>query len=202
MRKYGYVSLFALMAAESASAPIPSEIVMPVAGYLVYQGALSSLFLTLAVSLVAALVGALLDYFLARALGRPFVLAILRVFRLEVSRLDRAERWFDRSGQWTVFAARFVPLIRALISLPAGLFRMALVPFLVMTTVGCVIWNGILLYAGFAAGGYITNACAGPSASLVINGFSAAAVFFASAYLAFFALEVRRRRNSKSPGSS
>jgi membrane protein DedA with SNARE-associated domain len=191
LSKYGYASLFALMAAESASAPIPSEIVMPVAGYLVYEGALSSLALTLVVSLVAAIVGALFDYFLARRLGRPFVLAILRAFRLEASRLDRAEKWFDKSGQWTVFAARFVPLVRALISLPAGLFRMSLVTFLVMTTAGCLIWNGILLYAGFSAGGAITNACSGPSANLVVTGFSAAAVLVAAGYLVYFGVASR-----------
>lgn len=187
MGKYGYLSLFILMTAESASAPIPSEVVLPIAGVLVSEGVLSSLPLALMVGTAAALIGALADYYLARALGRPFVAGVLRIFHLESSKLDRAERWFEKSGRWTVFAARFVPYVRALISLPAGLFRMSLLPFIGMTVVGCIVWNGILLYAGYALG----SACAGPSRGLVIDGFALAAAAASTAYLLYFAVKAR-----------
>ncbi len=196
MRSYGYLSLFVLMMAESASAPIPSEIILPIAGYLTYEGVLSNLAATFAVGTVAALTGALLDYYLALFLGRPFVGAILRVFRLDAGELNRAERWFERSGQWTVLAARFVPLVRALISFPAGLFRMGLPQFALMTALGCAVWNGVLLYTGFAAGKYVNGACAGSNAAFVINGFAAVVVVTAAAYLLYFGLRMRKSRGT------
>ncbi len=199
MRNYGYLSLFILMVAESASVPIPSEVILPIAGFLAFEGALSSLPLVFAVSTAGALVGALLDYYLARLLGRPFVGAVLRAFRLDPADLDRAERWFDRSGQWTVFAARFVPLVRALISLPAGLFRMRIVPFVAMTLVGCAIWNGVLLYAGFVAGSYLNSVCASSAGAIVIDGLTAAVVATAAAYLAYFLVKSRRSKVPASP---
>jgi membrane protein DedA with SNARE-associated domain len=194
MSSYGYLSLFILMTVESMSVPIPSELILPIAGFLTYEGVLGSLALTLAVSTVAALIGALVDYYVALILGRPFVGGVLRVFRLNPANLDRAERWFERSGQWTVFAARFVPLVRALISFPAGLFRMGLGSFILMTTIGCIVWNGILLYAGFAAGQYLNNACTGPSAKVVVDGFALAVVVGTAAYLVYFGLKSRRAR--------
>ncbi|MBI3859754.1 MAG: DedA family protein [Thaumarchaeota archaeon] len=207
MKSYGYLSLFLLMTAESASAPIPSELILPIAGALVYEGALSSLPLALGVSTAAALAGALIDYYLAFVLGRPFVSRVIKIFRLNPADLDRAESWFERSGQWTVFAARFVPLVRALISFPAGLFRMRLRSFVLMTLAGCAVWNGILLYAGFAAGQYLTGVCAGTGENVVVDGFSLAIAGIALGYLVYFAvgsdriLGVKEALSPKASGS-
>jgi membrane protein DedA with SNARE-associated domain len=184
LTKYGYASLFVLMLAESASAPLPSEVVLPFAGYLSYTGALGNLAILLVVSTAAALVGALLDYYLALYLGRPFVEGILRAFRVEPSRLERAGAWFEKSGRWTVFAARFVPLVRALISFPAGLFEMGLGEFVVMTTIGCAIWNAILLYAGYTLGQAV---CSGSNSAFVVSGFALVVAIASGAYLAYFA---------------
>ena len=194
MNSYGYLSLFVLMTAESASVPIPSEIILPIAGFLTAQGVFGSLPIVLVVSTAAALAGALLDYYLARLLGRPFVLRIMRIFGLDTANLDRAEGWFERSGEWTVFAARFVPLVRALISFPAGLFRMGLGRFVLMTLAGCVVWNGILLYAGFAATNALDYACAGNTASFVVHGFALVVAVVAAVYLIYFV--IGRRRHS------
>ena len=199
MKTYGYLSLFVLMTVEGASAPIPSEVILPIAGALVYEGSLSSLPLALAVSTAAALTGALIDYYLASILGRPFVVRVLRLFRMDPADLGRAEKWFERSGQWTVFAARFVPMLRALISLPAGLFRMPLRRFLLMTIAGCAVWNGILLYAGFIAGQYLTGACSGAGGGIVIDGVSIVAAGTSAVYLAYSALRPRVLNTTGSP---
>lgn len=184
MAKYGYASLFALMALESASLPVPSEVVLPFAGYLVQQGVMN-FWAAVLVSTAASLTGALVDYYLAAWLGRPFVVRLLKVFRLERSALDRAEGWFQRSGQWTVFAARFVPGLRTVISLPAGLFEMRLGPFVVMTVAGCFAWSVVLVYAGVLAGAAWSGAFA--SSSAVVDALSAIVAATSAAYVVYFA---------------
>ncbi len=188
MNSYGYLSLFALMALESASLPIPSEVVLPLAGYLVAAGTME-FWVVIAVSTIASLTGALVDYYLAWWLGRPFVSALLRVFRVHEGGLDRAEAWFARSGQWTVFAARFVPVVRTLISLPAGLFEMNMVRFVVMTVAGCLAWSIILVYAGVLAGTAAGSVFA--SSPTVVQGLSAVVALVSAAYVGFYALSDR-----------
>ncbi len=190
MKNVGYLSLFVLMALESASLPIPSEVVLPFAGYLVYLGAMD-FWVALAVSTAASLAGALVDYYLALWLGRPFVVRLLKAFRLGSGTLDRAERWFERSGQWTVFVARFVPGLRTVISLPAGLFRMGIKPFVFMTVVGCFAWSAILVYAGFLSGPAWSSAFA--SSSTVIDALSAVVAAVAGSYIVYYVYGLKRR---------
>ncbi len=190
MKSYGYLSLFALMALESASTPVPSEIVLPFAGYLVYIGVLD-FWLALAVSTVASLTGALVDYFLALWLGSPFGVRLLRLFRVRSDDLDRAEGWFKRSGQWTVFVARFVPVLRTVISLPAGLFEMRLRPFVLLTVAGCFAWSAILIYAGYLAGPAWEGAFA--SSSTVIDALSGIVSLIAVTYVLYYFYGLRRR---------
>jgi membrane protein DedA with SNARE-associated domain len=117
-------------------------------------------------------------------LGRPFVTRLLQVFRVHSGALERAERWFDTSGRWTVFLARFVPVLRTVISLPAGLFRMGVKSFVLLTAVGCLAWSAILVYAGVLAGNAWQNAFS--SSSTVVDGLSAVAAASAAAYVAYY----------------
>jgi len=200
MAKYGYASLFALMALESASVPIPSEVVLPLAGYFVHQGVLE-FWLAVVVSTLASLAGALVDYFLAAWLGRPFVVGLLGAFRLHRDALDRAEAWFDRSAQWTVFAARFVPGLRTVISLPAGLFEMDRVRFVVMTVAGCFAWSVVLVYAGYLAGSSSTSTFA--ASSTVVQGLSALVAAASAAYIVYYVYAgMRSPTPAASPPSS
>jgi membrane protein DedA with SNARE-associated domain len=197
MTTYGYASVFALMALESASVPVPSEVVLPLAGFFVRAGTLS-FWPVVVVSTVASLVGALLDYYLAKWLGRPFVVGLLRLFRLHRTSLDRAEAWFDRSAQWTVLAARFVPGLRTVISLPAGLFEMNVPRFVLMTVVGCFAWSVILVYAGFLAGN--VSATTFSTSSTVTDGLSALVALMSAAYILYYGYSGRRLRASPSSG--
>ena len=176
--------MFILMTLESASVPIPSEVVLPFAGYLVFIGVMD-FYLVVLVSTAAGVVGALVDYYLAYFLGRPFVAVLLKAFGLRASSLERAESWFGRSGQWTVFAARFVPVLRSVISLPAGLFRMKLTYFVLMTAIGCLGWSAILVYAGYLAGGSLSTVVAS-SSILLVDIVSVGAGVASLSYLAYY----------------
>jgi membrane protein DedA with SNARE-associated domain len=196
MSEYGYASLFVLMSLESASLPIPSEVVLPFAGYMVYVGAMS-FWPVVAVSTLAGIVGALADYYAAVWLGRPFVIGVLRVLRLHKGALDQAERWFARSGQWTVFAARFVPGLRGVISIPAGLFRMGLKAFVLMTALGCVAWSAILVYAGLVAGPGWSSAFS--SSTTLVDALSGLVAATAAVYIAYYAYPRLRPRRAVAP---
>ncbi len=191
MTKWGYLSIFALMALESASLPVPSEVVLPLAGYFVYLGTMN-FWLVVGVSTLASIAGALLDYYLAIWLGRPFVVGILGLFKLHRDSLDRAEAWFEKSGQWTVFAARFIPGLRTIISLPAGLFRLDVWRFIVMTLAGCFIWSVILVYAGVLAGSSTQALTAFASSGAVIDYMSAAVAVMSAVYITYYAVGARK----------
>jgi membrane protein DedA with SNARE-associated domain len=166
----------------------------------VRQGVLD-FWLAVGVSTVTSLAGALFVYFLAIWLGRPFVIGLLGVFRLHTDLLDRADAWFDRSAQWTVFAARFVPGLRTVISLPAGLFEMDRVRFVIMTLAGCFVWSVVLVYAGYLVESTSTNIFA--TSSTVIQGLSAmVAVASAACVLYYIYAESRGPRPAPSPPSS
>jgi membrane protein DedA with SNARE-associated domain len=152
MTSYGYAGLFALMALESASLPIPSEVVLPFAGFLVFQGRMN-LGAAVAVSAAAGLAGALVDYIVARRVGRPLVVKLLRLSGSSGGdQLARAETWLNERGSWSVLLARFVPGIRSAVSLPAGMVRMKLKTFATMTLVGVLGWSLILILLGYYAG--------------------------------------------------
>jgi membrane protein DedA with SNARE-associated domain len=192
MTHWGYLSLFVLMALESASLPIPSEVVLPLAGYFVYVRAMN-FWVAVAVSTAAGVVGALADYYLAVWLGRPFVVGLLRLLRVQRGALDGAEAWFAKSGQWTVFVARVIPGLRSIISLPAGLFRLEILRFTVMTLAGCLAWSAVLIYAGFLAGSSQQAITAFASSTVVIDYLSGAIAAMSAAYIAYFFLSGARK---------
>jgi membrane protein DedA with SNARE-associated domain len=147
----GYAGLFAAMLAENLFPPIPSEIVLPLAGFEVSEGELNFIATVLAATL-GSVVGALALYAIGYYGGRPLVLRWGRVLRVGPADLDRAERWFERWGDWVVFGARMVPIARSVVSIPAGFASMALPRFVVLTTLGSLIWNVILIGAGHQLG--------------------------------------------------
>lgn len=149
MRSAGYGGIFALMFMESATLPVPSEVVLPLVGYLVYYGRFD-ITLSLLTSVTGSLLGTLVDYFLGYRLGRPVVLRYGRYIRLDERVLGAAERWFQNHGPVSVLLSRFVPLIRTVIAFPAGFAKMNVSIFLAFSTIGIIIWNFLLIYIGMA----------------------------------------------------
>ena len=149
--KFGYSGIFALMVMESATLPVPSEVVLPLAGYLVFLGQIN-FWLALIVASIGSIIGTLIDYSIGYYLGRPAILHYGKYFRLNEQHLVTSERWFNKFGEVTVFLARFVPLVRTLIAFPAGIAEMKLWKFVAFSLLGIFIWDGALIYVGFLAG--------------------------------------------------
>lgn len=141
-----------LIALENLFPPLPSEIILPLAGFAASRGSFS---LTGAIlwTTAGSVVGALVLYLLGRSLGRDRVLAMwLRLPLVEQHDFERTEAWFGRHGRKAVFFGRMLPLFRSLISIPAGVDRMPVGQFLLLTTVGSAIWNTTFVLAGYLLG--------------------------------------------------
>ncbi len=151
METMGYPGLVFMMALESMIAPVPSEVVMPFAGFLVAEGKFTFLGATLASSL-GTLLGSLAGYYMGKWGGYPLALRFGKYLLLDKHHLDITQQWFEKRGEITVFTCRFVPVVRHLISIPAGVAKMNLLRFSIFSVVGGTIWNVILLYAGLKLG--------------------------------------------------
>jgi membrane protein DedA with SNARE-associated domain len=151
----GYPGLAIVVALENVFPPIPSEAVLPLAGYLVSQGRMTLWGAVLA-STVGSVVGALVLYWLGYAWGerrvRSLVASYGRWLTIDEDDLDRSQEWFEHHGRTAVFIARLAPLTRSLISIPAGVAKMPMGPFLLYTTLGSGLWNAVLIGAGWLLG--------------------------------------------------
>lgn len=144
-------ALLTLMLVENLFPPIPSEAVLPLAGFLIQRGTLPLVPAFIAAT-AGSVIGALILYALGRWGGRPVLLRWGHVLRLDEAQLDRADDWFDRHGPKLVFWCRMIPLARSVISVPAGASEMPIMRFLVLTTLGSALWNAALIGAGAIVG--------------------------------------------------
>lgn len=151
VRSFGYLGLAALMFLENLFPPIPSEVILPLAGFLVGRGELGFV-LALIAATTGSLVGALVLYALGRWGGRTLVLRYGGALRVGEADLDRAEGWFERYGNWIVLFARVLPFARSIVSIPAGILEMPMARFSLLTTIGTTAWNTLLLGAGWFLG--------------------------------------------------
>jgi membrane protein DedA with SNARE-associated domain len=147
----GYPGIVVLMAIESSFFPFPSEVVLPPAGYLAAQGRMN-VYLAIGSGLVGSLIGASINYYVAVLVGRPFLHRYHKFFLMRESSLERAEEYFRRHGEISTFVGRLIPVIRQLISLPAGVARMRLDLFLSYTALGAGIWCVVLTVIGYLVG--------------------------------------------------
>lgn len=148
----GEVGVGLLVLLESVIPPIPSEVILPAAGALVYFGELNGA-LTFLCATIGSLVGALILYWGGRAFGEERTRSWLTKVPLVTGNdIDRADAWFARRGRAAVFFGRLIPGVRSMISLPAGAAAMPLGPFCLYTTLGSAIWNALLLTAGYVMG--------------------------------------------------
>jgi len=147
----GYIGLALLLVAENLFPPIPSEVVLPLAGFLVGRGDLS-LWGAIFAATFGSVAGALVLYGLGRWGGRRLVLRYGQWLRVDEKGLKDAEGWFRRYGDWVVLFARVVPVARSIVSIPAGTMKMPMLRFVLLTTLGSAVWNSILIGAGVVLG--------------------------------------------------
>jgi membrane protein DedA with SNARE-associated domain len=148
IQSIGYIGVFLLMVAESMVLPVPSEAVMPFAGFTVAEGTLSWAGVILFATL-GSVFGSLVGYAIGRFGGRPFVNRFGRWLLIDAEDLAWTDRFFQGRGSLTILIARFIPIVRHLISIPAGISRMKLLPFCLFTLLGAGLWNTFLTWAGF-----------------------------------------------------
>jgi len=149
---HGVAMLVLLILFENVFPPIPSEVILPLAGFLVFEGQMSFAEAIVAATL-GSVAGAVVLYALGRHGGRPLLLRHGRLLRLDDRRLDRADEWFDRHGPKIVFLGRMLPGVRSVVSVPAGLSEMRVPLFVLLTMLGSALWNAALIGAGWALGG-------------------------------------------------
>ena len=155
MSQYGYLGIFLLIMLENIFPPIPSEVILTFGGYMTTQSDMTAMGVIL-VSTAGSVAGAVILYGLGLQLDVKRLEKIVdrygRVLRLTRKDIHKADSWFDKYGIWTVLFCRLIPLIRSLISIPAGMSNMKFGLFLLFTTVGTLIWNTILVSVGAAVG--------------------------------------------------
>ena len=153
--RLGYPGVGALVALENVIPPIPSEVILPLAGFQADQGDFN-LFLLIVVATVGSIVGAMILYTVGAVLGEDRIRRLVGRFGKYVlvttGDIDKATSWFKRHGRSAVFFGRLVPVVRSLVSIPAGVDKMPLGSFLIYTAVGSAIWNTILIVAGYLLG--------------------------------------------------
>lgn len=147
----GYPGIFLLMAVESSFVPFPSEVVLVPAGYLAAKGEMN-MAVVLLMAVLGSLCGALINYYLALWLGRPFLQKFGRYVFISDATLRKLDRFFEAHGPISTFSGRLVPGIRQLISVPAGLSRMRMAPFLFFTAFGAGLWSLVLILLGYLIG--------------------------------------------------
>ena len=155
IEQLGYVGVALLVVAENVFPPIPSEIVLPFAGFVAQRGSESVVLMILAAT-VGSVGGALIMYWIAAVIGDERLHAFTRKFgkwvQIREVDLTRAEEWFDRHATSAVLIGRCVPLIRSVVSIPAGFRRMKLLPYIAYTFIGSLVWNILLIGAGALLG--------------------------------------------------
>ena len=156
MNQFGYFGIFFLIFIENVFPPIPSEVVLLFGGFMTTYTELNIL-LMIVFSTLGSVVGAIVLYYVGKILNKERLKRIVsgkvgKILRLKTSDIDKADHWFDTKGNKTVFFCRFIPVVRSLISIPAGMSEMAMGKFLLYTTAGSAIWNSVLLIVGNKVG--------------------------------------------------
>lgn len=156
MNSYGYLGVFLLIAIENVFPPIPSEVILLFGGFMTTWTDLNIIGMII-VATLGSILGAIILYYIGKILNKRRLIKIVsgkvgKVLRLKPSDIEKADEWFDKKGNKTVFFCRFIPIVRSLISIPAGMSEMKMPKFLLYTFAGSIIWNTVLLVIGNRVG--------------------------------------------------
>ena len=156
MNDYGYIGVFLLILIENLFPPIPSEVILTFGGFMTTTSNITILGVILS-STIGSLLGAIILYYIGKILNKERLIKIVKskygkLLRIKPKDIESADRWFDTKGNKTVFFCRFVPVVRSLISIPAGMSEMPLFKFIIYTMLGSGIWNTLLVCIGAFAG--------------------------------------------------
>lgn len=152
IEQWGYIGVAFLIAVENIFPPIPSEVILAFGGFMTSQTTLNAVGVIVSAT-IGSTVGAIVLYLIGRILNKERLERIVsgkigKVLRLKASDIEKADKWFDTKGQKTVFICRFIPIVRSLISIPAGMSEMNFLKFLLYTVLGSTIWNTVLVLLG------------------------------------------------------
>ena len=156
MNNYGYIGIFLLIMIENVFPPIPSEVILTFGGFMTINSDITVLGVILA-STLGSLLGAFILYFIGKLLNKERLIKIVKskygkLLRIKPKDIESADKWFDEKGNKTVFFCRFVPVVRSLISIPAGMSDMPIIKFVIYTILGSFVWNTALVFVGTFAG--------------------------------------------------
>lgn len=171
---YGYLAIFILMLLEGSSLPVPSEVVLPLAGFFAAKHILSFP-LALLAGIAGSMLGSIIDYAIGYYVGKDIVYKHLRFFHVKKEQLDAFDRWFEKNGIAAIFFTRLVPIARTFINFPAGFAKMRLREFLSYTIAGVIIWDVVLMTYGY----YLLSA---HSAVIVLASIGAFAILLYAVY--------------------
>jgi len=175
VRTFGYPGIFSLMLLETSSLPIPSEVILPFAGYLSFTGQFN-VWIVVAVATAAGIFGSSIDYYIGLKGVQSLIRnKVLGKVILSAGQLEVAEKWFNKHGSLMVFASRLIPGFRTTFSFPAGAVKMPIKKFLAFTTAGCLVWNVVLVYLGWYLGNN-WEAVAGVSRYLILAAVAVAVI--------------------------
>ena len=156
MNQFGYIGIFLLIAIENIFPPIPSEVILSFGGYMTTYSNLNVPLVILSATL-GSLLGAIVLYAIGKILNKERLMKIVsgkvgKILHLKKEDIESADKWFDTKGEKCVFFCRFIPIVRSLISIPAGMSEMNIPKFLIYTTIGSLIWNSVLVVVGSIVG--------------------------------------------------
>ena len=156
MNQFGYIGVLLLIAIENVFPPIPSEVILLFGGFMTTYTELNVIGMII-FSTLGSLIGAIVLYYIGKILNKERLKKIVsgkvgKILRLKNEDIEKADNWFDTKGNKTVFFCRFIPIVRSLISIPAGMSEMPMLKFLIYTTLGSLIWNTVLVVIGNRVG--------------------------------------------------
>lgn len=198
MNKFGYLGIMLLIALENLFPPIPSEVILPFGGFVTQRpNSGITIFGVILFATIGSLLGAIILYYIGKILNKERLIKIVsgkigKILQIKPKDIEMADDWFDKKGNKTVFFCRFIPIVRSLISIPAGMSEMKMSKFLLYTLLGSAIWNSVLIILGSILGDNWE------SISKIINKFSyIVLIMLIIGFIILIIIFYKRKRNNK-----